>query len=249
MGVVLRAAEHGAKLGQRRADDGGAAEKRPLYPPAAEQPCQLLAHALRGDKGEAAGLPLHGGGGVLLDREAKLGGKAHRAQDAQGVLGEAHIGVSDRAEHAVFKVLPAAERVEQAAFRVPRHRADREIAPREIVPDTRNETHAVRVTAVRIAAVRTEGGDFEGAALGENSQGSVTETGLNEPFPRENAQHFLGTRRGTQVEIVRLRAAQAVAHTAADRPCLEPGVFEAAERPRCVFRQAHHVLSFSCFSL
>ena len=46
-----------------------------------------------------------------------------------------------------------------------------------------------------------------------------------------------------------LRAAQAVAHTAADRPCLTARLFQLRDGAGCVFRQAHHVLSLSCFSL
>ena len=245
MRIILCAAEHRHELRQRRADDVVVFQQRALRPTAAQQPRQLLAHALCCNAGKADELPPHRRSGVLLDRKAQLGRKAHAAQNAQRILSKARIRIADRTQNAVFQVVLTAERVKNPAFRMPRHRADREIAPREVLTDAAHKAHAVRVTAVRIAAVRAVGRDFERTAVQHHGQCAVFETGLNDLFALENAQHLLRRCRRTQVPVVRPDAAQAVAHTAADRPGLKPGLFQTLDRARRILRQVHHLSPLS----
>jgi len=117
----------------------------------------------------------------------------------------------------------SAERVAQTAFRVPRHRTDREIPTGQILTDVGDKAHAVRMPSVRVAALRAVGGNFKRAAVREHGQRAVPESGGEHTRVREHSLHL--SRRGgrTQVPVVRFDSAQNVAHAAADRPRLKSG--------------------------
>jgi hypothetical protein len=94
-----------------------------------EQPGELLAHAFGSDaleRGCCAGQRIPGG---RLKLEAELGDEAGRADDAQGVFGEALGRVAGRSEEAALQVRSPADGVEQRAGReVYPDRVDREVA-------------------------------------------------------------------------------------------------------------------------
>ena len=168
-------------------------------------------------------LPPHGSGGFRLDGESQLGCEAQSAQDAQRVLLKSGVCITDRAQNAVFEVGLPAKRVAQTAFRVPRHRTDREIPAGQILTDVGDKAHAVRMPPVRVAALRAVGGNLERAAVREYGQRAVPESSREHTRVRERSLHLSRRRGRTQVPVVRFDSAQTVAHAAADRPRLKSG--------------------------
>ena len=116
-----------------------------------------------------------------------------------------------------------AERVAQAAFGMPRHRTDRKIPAGQILTDVGDKAHAVRMPPVRVAALRAVGGDFQRTAVREYGQRAVFESGGEHTRVREHGLHLCRRGGRTQIPVVRLCTAQAVAHAAADRPRLKSG--------------------------
>ena len=72
---------------------------------------ELLADPLPGDAGQPLGAAADGGVGMLLNGKAQLDGEAHAPHEAQGVLGEAGVGVAYGADDAAFQVVLSAEQV------------------------------------------------------------------------------------------------------------------------------------------
>ena len=221
--ILLLTALHGRKLGQGRGDEVGVSHQCALHIAAAQQTGQLLADALGGNAVQAMHLPPHGSGGFRLDGKTQLGREPQSAQDAQRVLLKSGVCITDSTQNTVFEVGLPAERVAQTAFRVPRHRTDREIPAGQILTDVGDKAHAVRMPSVRVAALRAVGGNLERAAVREYGQRAVPESGGEHTRVREHSLHL--RRRGgrTQVPVVRFDSAQAVAHAAADRPRLKSG--------------------------
>ena len=221
--ILLLTALHGRELGQGRGDKVGVSHQRALHIAAAQQTGQLLTDALGGNAVQTMHLPPHGSGGFRLDGKTQLGCEAQSAQDAQRVLLKSGVCITDRAQNAVFEVGLPTKRVAQTAFRVPRHRTDREISSCQILTDVGDKAHAVRMPSVRVAALRAVCGNLERAAVREYGQRAVPESGGEHTRVREHGLHL--RRRGgrTQIPVVRFDSAQAVAHAAADRPRLKSG--------------------------
>ncbi len=188
-------------------------------------------------------MPPQGGGSLGLHRKAEPRGKPHPAQDAQRVLGKACVRIADRAQHAVLQIVQPAERVAQPAVGVPRHRADREIPPGKVGHHVGDKPHAVRVSPIGVAAVHTERGNLKRAVVGQQRQRAVFQPGFEHPSVREHRLHLLRRSRRAQIPVVRLGAAQAVAHAAADRPRLISRVLQPRDGARGMGGQVDHLSS------
>jgi len=67
------------------------------------------------DNLDARGITAYGLKGFRLDVELQLGGKAHGAHHAQGVVGEGDVGVEGRADKAPADVVESAVEVDEIA--------------------------------------------------------------------------------------------------------------------------------------
>ena len=132
---------------------------------------------------------------------------------------------------------------------MPRHRADGEIPPREVGGHIGHKTHPVRVPSVRIADVRAKRGDFERAVVGQNGQRAVLQAGFEHALSCEYRLHFGGLGGGAQIPVMRLCAAQTVAHAAADYPRFISRRLKLGNGARSVRRKGDHEPFLFCRSL
>ena len=171
-----------------------------------------------------------------LDGKAQARGKAHGTQHAQRILRKAAARVSHRADDARGKVVPPAERVKQAALGVVGHGVDGKVAPLQVFGDVGDEAHAVGMAVVGIGALLAEGGDLHGLAVHHSGDGAMGGASLvhgNAQLAQGGAR-LLPVGRRADVNVVRGRAAQRVAHPAAYHPGLKPGFLERLEHAQTV---------------
>ena len=152
---------------------------------------------------------------LLFDRKAEHGGKAQQSQHAQRVLRKARFGVADAAQHSRPKVPLSAERVDDRAFAGQGDRVYREIAAGKILLDALCKGHAFRMPVVPVRAVAPHGGDLDGMPPAHDRHRAVRQSRRMRARAEERHQ-LLRQGVGGHVIIRRLRAAQKIAHAAAD---------------------------------
>ena len=131
------------------------------------------------------------GGGGRVDGEAQLGGKSERPKDAQCVLGKALLRCADAADDRGGQIRLPAKWVFQSRFRAPGHGVDGEIPAGQVLRQGGGEAHGVGMAVVSVGALSTEGGDFQGHTVQQDSDCAVLQAGLNESFPGKNFLHLL----------------------------------------------------------
>ena len=169
--------------------------------------------------------------GLRLDRDAELGGEAHRAQHPHRVLAVARHRRADQLQPPRADVGDAADVVPHLlGRRVEVERVDREVAARGVLGlrpvDVVGQQPAVLVgRRRRLCAARNV----------ETSIVSAPDVDVHEPEAAadderaaEQRLHLLGPRVGGDVEVLGLDAEQQVAHGAADDVRLEAGVLQPA---------------------
>jgi len=130
---------------------------------------ELVPDTFFGDHLQKSRLLFHRPAGVHLDLEPQFRREAHRAQKAQGILGEALFGFADRADHSRPQVLFASVGIDNRQVRPQRHGVHREIPAGQVLPDRPGEFHRIGVALVRISALDTIGGhlrDLQPGVLG-----------------------------------------------------------------------------------
>ena len=198
----------------------------------------------------------HGGGGLLFDLEAELGGEAHRAHQAHRVFAVARGRVADHAQHAPLGIGQAVVKVDHdARFGVVVHRVDGEVAPRRILdlraPHVVAQHAAAGIDHVGLAdqvrlrrafvaldliglagiAVGAEGRHLDHFVLATAAEHHVHEAEApsdDEGAPKQRL-HLLGRGVGGHVEVLRPPAHQQVAHRTADDVGLVAGRLQRAD--------------------
>ena len=213
--------------------------KSPAGATRSQDAAQLRAHALAGDLGKLGRgrdeRPLRGG----LDRKPEATGEAHGPQHAQGVLAEAHGWLAHRTDNPTSEVLAPAERVNEAAHGMPRHRVHGEVATRQVLAHVAHEGHGVGMPTVGVGAVDAVGGDLHGPAVNDRRDGAVVDARLVHGHARghKRALGVLPAGARAHVDVVGGHATQGVAHPAAHEPRLVPRRLERLEHGQAIGRR------------
>ncbi len=177
-------------------------------------------------------------GGVGMNREAELRGEAHGAQHAHRVLAIARLRIADHAQHALTRVVDAADVIpDREVLDVVVQSVGGEIAPPDIFVDRAVEVvaqdaaalveHAVAafVDAVVLVDRRVRGTERRDLddLVAEAHMGEM-EAAADQPAIAEQLLDLVGMRAGGDVEVLGMQAEQQVAHRAADEESLEAGV-------------------------
>ena len=115
---ALLEAFHGHELGKHGSQHVDRGRERASGMLSKQQALQLVGDALGGDAGQQPLVRQHAFEGVRIDGEAQLRGEPAGAQHAQGVFGEAPIGVAYGSDDPRLQIGVSAVGVEQAARRV-----------------------------------------------------------------------------------------------------------------------------------
>ena len=150
-------------------------QPRPLRAVGEQDLFHLRLDPLPGHPGRPAGVPAYGRQGGVLDRKIQLGGKTHRPQHPQRVLGKAPVGVPDAADLAAGQVRLPAGGIDHLPLRRERHGVDGEIPAGEILRQSNVKAHPVRTPPVGVAALPPEGGHLHRPALRQDGDGSVAQ--------------------------------------------------------------------------
>ena len=160
MGVVLRETQLVGKLRQQHEEDVGIGFQQGAGKRRAQEPRQLGQQALGGHLQKGLPVPVQCAFGAGLGRQVIQRGKAQAAQDAQGILPKARVGVAHAAQHPVLQIVPAVEGVAQALARMIGHGVDGKVAPGEVLPEGAHEGDTVGMPGVGISRFGAKGGDF-----------------------------------------------------------------------------------------
>ena len=202
---------------------------------------QLVANPLAGDLVDLRREAADGFHGRGVDGVSEARGKAHGAQHAQLVLGEALLRRADGAHQAALQVAPAFDVVEQLAVRsvgmrgerIEQQAVDGEVAPLHVMLRRGGVAHRVGMAAVEIGSVGAEGGDLDVALIARISQRFQrhqhhSELRADGVGLGKDAHDLVGRGRGGNVVIGGLAAQQQIAHASAHPQSL---VAVAAEKP------------------
>ena len=173
-----------------------------------------------------------------LDGEIQARGETRGAHHAQMILGEAIVGIPDRADDPGAQIAHPADGVDQAILEgIVVHAADGEVAALRVLLDGA-EADRRRTAAIDIRSVGAEGGDLERFALDDHHDDA--ELRAHRDGVVEQALHDLGTRIGRDVVILDGDSEQAIAHTSAVEERDEAVVAQAAQdREGLFFLRGH----------
>ena len=154
---------------------------------------------------------------VRLDGKPAHCRKTQRPQYAQRVFGETLAGTPHRAQYAGRQVLAPARRVHKPARGTVGHRVHGKVASQQVAFHIIDEIDGVRVPAIAVGALRAKGRDLVGRVLDDGRDRAVLQTCLHirDAGRGKAGLDFVRTRVCRDVPIVRIQAAQRVAHAAA----------------------------------
>ena len=181
----------------------------------AQQLIQLRIHTLVRDGAQAVPPLPRGTRRVFLDRKAKHGREAQQAQNAERILGEASRRIAHAAQDARTQILPPAEGIDEPSVRRKCDGVHREVAAGKVLFDAACKAHALGVTAVAVGSVAALGRVLDGKPAAHERHRSVHQPGRVR-VRAEEGHDLLRPCIARHVVVVRLRAAQQVAHAAAD---------------------------------
>ena len=163
---------------------------------------------------------IDGGEGEGLDLEIQARRKAHRAQHAQVVLGEALTRGADGPDHPLPNVPAPAYVVDPpVGQRIEEHPVDGEVAPQGVLARV-GELHLVRMAAVEVGSVAAKPGHLVAPALQHHHHDpELRSNGNGVP---EEAHDLPGTGAGGHVPVRRRPSNGQVAHAAAGQQSLVP---------------------------
>ena len=158
--------------------------------------------------------------------------EAKKAQDAQIILGDARRGIADKANFASFQVGLAAGVIVQTTVRRQRQRVDGEVSAQRVLFEIAAETH-LRGAPIRLD-ILAQRRHLERLPLHDDrhcAMGDAGGDGLQPGVLRGLGDRF-GQGRGGDVDLMRLKTQQRVAHGAADDPRFATGGGERHEQAR-----------------
>ena len=152
-----------------------------------------------------------------LNFEAQPRRKAHRAQQAQAILGEARRRVADGADDLRFEVRPATHKIEHPTpalirQRIQEHPVHGEVAPGGVLLG-RGEMDALGPPAIKVSTVRAEGGNLQ--VLSTLPHQDHAEVCSHDIVARKQRLHLLRAGIRGDVIILRLAAQENIPHAAA----------------------------------
>ena len=204
---------------------------------------QLIPHPLAAHLPDLARQHPNRREGLALDRELEPRRKAHRAQHAQLVLGEAPHRLADRAHHACPQVLAPAHIVQHRRSRVAarqilvhiqQHAVDGEVAPQHILLRVVRILHLVRTPPIAVRAIGPERRHLGDNLLPIHPQRHQhhAEVRPHSERSREQRQHLVRQRIRSHVEVLGRALHQQVAHTSAHQIRAMPRRREAVHHRR-----------------
>ena len=109
----------------------------------------------------------------------KLGRKADRPHDAQGIFFKAFIGIAHAADHFPLEIPHAPVQVHQPGIRIVGHRIDRKIPPHEVVGQIRRKRDFVGMSPVRIFPVQPVCRHLKSVLFEHDRHRPVLDPGIN----------------------------------------------------------------------
>ncbi len=219
------------ELGNRRAHELGVLEHRVPAATRREDPAELDAHALAGNRVEQGRAGREGRGGLRLYIEIEPAGEADGAEHAERILLEAHARHADGADEARLEVLVPAEKIEHAAVGMPCHGVHGEVPAGEVVLHRPHRDNLLGMTAIRIEPILAVRGDLDALAIRDGGDPAELDAASNNVDAR-GEQRALGLLPGTgaaHVDVMARRAQQRVANPSADVPRLQAGALQSLE--------------------
>ena len=166
--------------------------------------------------------------GSLVDLHLEQRREAHRTEHPQRVLAEALVRLADRSQDARLEVALAPEEVHQLPGRsvlagAPGHGVHREVAARQVLAERVGERDVIGTAMVGVAGLDPVGGDLD-LVIARSDHHRAEAVGVERL--REELLDLLRRRVGRDVPVLRIDAADRVAHAAADDIRRVPGLLE-----------------------
>ena len=181
----------------------------------------------------------HRSPGRGIDREVHTRSEAGSAQDAQMVLLEAVVRISDRADNSGAQIAHPADQIDQSVGdRIVKHPVDSEVAANRVFLD-RAKAHRRRPASVGIFGVSAEGRDFDRLVVVEH----YADHAELRPDRDRAVEHFLhdfGARVGGDVVILGLDAEDSIAHTSAGENGAKAGIDQTMNDLQRLFLSVGH---------
>ena len=199
----------------------------------------FLADTLGRDIDNRRRCAFHRGPSGGIDREVQTRGEAGSAQDAQMVLLEAVVRISDRADDSGAQIAHPADQIDQSVGdRIVEHPVDREVAADRIFFD-RAEAYRRRTASVSVFGIGAEGRDFERLVMVQDNADHA-ELRADRDRAIEQFLHDFGTRVGGDVVVLGLDAEDSIAHTSAGENGAKAGIDQAMNDLQRLFLSVGH---------
>ena len=141
--------------------------------------------------------------------------EANRAEGPESIFVEALEGIADAAHEALGEILLASEGIDEVApHRIEGHRVEREVAAAQVRFDLGVKVDLGGAAAIEVGALGAEGRDLEALAALADRDRPVLDAGRDRL--REHALHLFGAGAGRDVEVLRRRTAEEIAHAPTD---------------------------------
>ena len=181
----------------------------------------------------------HRSPGRGIDREVHARGEAGSAQDAQMVLLETVVRISDRADNSGAQIAHPADQIDQlVGDRIVKHSVDSEVAANRIFLDCA-KAYRRRTASVGVFGVSAKGRDFDRLAVGEH-YADHAELLSDRDGAVEHSKHNFGARVGGDVVILGLDAEDSIAHTSAGENGAKAGIDQTANDIQRLFLSVAH---------
>ena len=166
--------------------------------------------------------------GALVDLHVEERREAHRAQHPQRVLAEALVRLADGPQDARLEIALTPEEVHELAGRAvlpgsPGHRVHREVAARQVLPERVGERDVIGAAMVGVAGFDAVGRDLD-LVVARSDDHRAEAIGVERL--REELLDLLRCRVRRDIPVLRIDAADRVAHAAADDVRRVPGLLE-----------------------
>jgi len=197
----------------------------------AERFVSLVDQTRDGGLGEVGAMALDGGAGGGLDFEAELGGEAHGAHHAHGILAHPHLGIADSANQPSLEIVDAAGKIDHVkSLRAIEKRVDGEVAAKRVFL---RRAEGVVEANERVVSISDGLGQLAESChldiLAAEENVNQAKAAANQARVAEQFADLLRMGRGGDVEVLGLAREHQVAHTAADEVRLEARTGEAIE--------------------
>jgi general secretion pathway protein D len=205
---------------------------------------QLVADAFSRYALDAGRMSLDRSKSIALNIEPQPSRKPNRAQHAQVILGKARPRITHRANQASLQIRKAADVIDHfSSSRFTKERIYSEIAALRVVESAGMMRNSPGPAPVRILAFNPKGRHLDlGASLAMPFMDqNDTEVSANQLSMRKQAQHLGRKRVGSDVEVLRSKPQQLIAHATTHKKRLKPSQMQLSSDPkRQIFASRFH---------